>query len=116
VVALLWIVLAAPGASAAHASCLGAPTTIDGTPGNDLIPGTPGDDVASAFAGNDTVYGRGGDDRLCGGRGEDVLFDGSGADLIDGGDGIDVLYLCPDGSLDRWRNVERVAVSTRACT
>jgi hypothetical protein len=62
------------------------------------------------------VYGRAGADRLCGGRGGDVLFDGTGSDAIDGGDGIDVLYLCPDGSFDRWWNVERVVGSTRACT
>ncbi|MGH2682884.1 MAG: calcium-binding protein [Actinomycetota bacterium] len=104
------------GAAASNALCLGTPTTIEGTPGDDLIQGTPSDDVASAFAGNDTVSGARGDDRLCGGRDRDVLFDGAGIDLIDGGDGIDVLYLCPDGSWDRWRNVERVVSSTRACT
>jgi hypothetical protein len=104
------------GALAAKAMCLGAPTTIDGTPWNDVIHGTPAGDSIAVFAGNDTVYGRGGNDRLCGGRGGDVLFDGTGSDAIDGGDGIDLLYLCPDGSFDRWRNVERVVRSTRACT
>jgi Ca2+-binding RTX toxin-like protein len=103
-------------ADASNATCLGEPATIRGTPGNDVIYGTVADDVASAFAGNDMVYGRRGDDRLCGGRGQDILFDGTGADLIDGGDGIDLLYLCPDGSLDHWWNVERVVASTRACT
>jgi Ca2+-binding RTX toxin-like protein len=104
------------GAAASNALCLGTPTTIEGTPGDDLIQGTPSGDVASAFAGNDTVYGGRGDDRLCGGRGHDVLLDGAGSDLIDGGDGIDLLYLCPDGAIDRWWNVERVVGSTRACT
>ena len=79
------------------------------------IPGTFRDDAVSALGGNDVVYGRGGDDRLCGGRGRDVLHDGPGSDLVDGGDGIDLLYLCPDGDVDRWRNVERVIVSTRGC-
>jgi Ca2+-binding RTX toxin-like protein len=113
---LLWTLLPELDSAAMNATCLGAPTTIAGTPGNDVIYGTRGDDVISAFAGNDTVYGGRGNDRLCGGRGADVLFDGTGSDLIDGGDGIDVLYLCPDGSYDRWWNVERVVVSTRACT
>jgi Ca2+-binding RTX toxin-like protein len=103
-------------ADASNATCLGAPTTIRGTLGNDLIYGTVANDVVSAFAGNDMVHGRRGDDRLCGGRGQDILFDGTGADLIDGGDGIDLLYLCPDGSLDHWLNVERAVASTRACT
>jgi Ca2+-binding RTX toxin-like protein len=103
-------------AVASNAMCLGAPTTIAGTPGSDLIHGTHGEDVISAFAGNDTVYGGRGNDRLCGGRDQDVLLDGAGTDFIDGGDGIDLLYLCPDGSFDRWRSVERVIASTRACT
>jgi Ca2+-binding RTX toxin-like protein len=103
-------------AVASNATCIGAPATIRGTSGSDVIHGTLAGDVASAFAGNDTVYGRGADDRLCGGPGKDVLLDGTGGDLIDGGDGIDLLYLCPDGSFDRWWNVERVVASTRACT
>jgi Ca2+-binding RTX toxin-like protein len=114
-VILLWTVLVAPGARATPTYCLGKPTTIEGTPGNDWIFATPRADVVALFSGSDRAYGRAGDDRLCGGQGDDILFDGSGADLIDGGDGADVLYLCPDRNPDRWFNVERVAVSKWAC-
>jgi Ca2+-binding RTX toxin-like protein len=105
-----------PAHALTNATCLGAPTTIEGTPSDDVIRGTPGPDVAAALAGSDVIHGRAGNDRLCGGRGTDVLLDGMGADLIDGGDGTDLLYLCPDGVLDRWTSVERVVVSSRACT
>lgn len=117
-VAIVLLSTTAPAARAAeaNASCLGAPTTIEGTPGDDVIHGTLGADVAAAFSGNDQIHGRAGGDRLCGGRGADVLLDGRGPDLIDGGDGVDLLYLCPDGAIDRWTGVERVAVSSRACT
>jgi Ca2+-binding RTX toxin-like protein len=113
---LLATLLPGVGASAKNATCLGVPTTIEGTPDDDVIYGTPGGDVVAAFAGSDVVHGRAGDDRLCGGRGGDLLLDGMGRDLIDGGGGSDLLYLCPDGAVDRWTNVERVVVSTRACT
>ena len=103
-------------AMGSNAACLGSPATIEGTAGDDVIHGTPGADVAAALAGSDVVHGRAGGDRLCGGRGGDVLLDGMGPDLIDGGDGVDLLYLCPDGALDRWTGVERVIVSTRSCT
>ena len=115
-VVLLSTVAPAATAPATSAACLGSPTTIEGTPSEDVIYGTPGADVAAAFAGRDVIHGRAGDDRLCGGRGSDVLLDGMGTDLIDGGDGADLLYLCPDGAVDRWTRVERVVVSTRACT
>jgi hypothetical protein len=115
--AIAFLLTAAPVARAldSNAVCLGAPTTIEGTPGDDVIHGTPGADVAAAFGGSDLIRGRAGGDRLCGGRGGDVLLDGMGPDLIDGGDGVDLLYLCPDGAIDRWTGVERVAVSSRAC-
>jgi hypothetical protein len=112
---LLSAIVSPAHALATNATCLGALTTIEGTPGDDVIRGTAGPDVAAAFAGNDVIHGRAGNDRLCGGRGADVLLDGMGADLIDGGDGTDLLYLCPDGALDRWMSVERVVVSSRAC-
>jgi Ca2+-binding RTX toxin-like protein len=115
-IGFLWTASPAADASETNAFCLGAPTTIEGTPGDDVIHGTPGADVAAAFAGSDVIHGRASDDRLCGGRGADMLLDGRGPDLIDGGDGVDLLYLCPDGALDRWTGVERVAVSSRACT
>jgi Ca2+-binding RTX toxin-like protein len=115
VVVLLSVNVPAARAETTNAFCLGAPTTIEGTPGDDVIHGTPGADVAAAFGGSDLIRGRAGGDRLCGGRGGDVLLDGMGPDLIDGGDGVDLLYLCPDGALDRWTGVERVAVSSRAC-
>lgn len=115
VVAFLCIALSAPVAGATRTYCLGQPSTIEGTPGNDLIFGTNRTDVVALLSGSDRVYGRAGGDRLCGGQGNDELLDGSGADLIDGGDGTDIVYLCPDRTSDRWFNVERVVVSEWAC-
>lgn len=113
---VIWLAVGGPAAGAGNGVCLGAAATITGTSGDDWIYATIRDDVVSALGGNDVVHGRRGDDRLCGGRGSDVLLDGYGRDAVDGGDGFDVLYLCPDGVPDRWWNVERVVVSTRACT
>jgi Ca2+-binding RTX toxin-like protein len=114
-IVFLWIAAPAAGALETNVMCLGAPTTVEGTPGDDVIHGTPGADVVAAFGGSDLIRGRASADRLCGGRGSDVLLDGMGSDLIDGGDGVDLLYLCPDGAIDRWTGVEHVAVSSRAC-
>lgn len=71
-------------------NCNGAPATIIGTPGDDLIIGTPGPDVIVGLGGNDRIYGMGGDDIICGNEGMDVIFGGSGNDFIDGGPDHDV--------------------------
>ena len=81
----------APSAGAAPASCGGWPTTIVGTPGDDVLVGTEGDDVIAALAGDDRVEALGGDDVVCGGQGTDTLVGGSGIDLLLGGLGAGVL-------------------------
>lgn len=72
-------------------TCDGQPVTIDlnvdstlqGTPGNDVILGTPGGDNITADAGDDIV---------CGWHGDDVIVGGDGDDLLIGDDGNDTLY------------------------
>ncbi|MCI0633858.1 MAG: M4 family metallopeptidase [Actinobacteria bacterium] len=90
-IALVLSALVAPPAGAAHLTCLGKPTTIDGTPGNDTIAGTAGADVIHADAGNDRVEGGGGNDLICGGEGNDRLASAGGVDRLDGGPGNDRL-------------------------
>jgi hypothetical protein len=113
--ALLLVAPAVHARTSAFPTCFGAPATIVGTNGNDVIYGTNFDDVIVALGGADQVHGRAGNDRLCGNGGGDTLFDGFGADRIDGGYGIDTLYLCPDGAPDSWVNVERVIQSQLGC-
>lgn len=85
-------------------SCLGAPATLIGTEGNDVLRGTAQRDVIHGLGGNDTIRGLGGNDRLCGGTGRDRLFGGGGKDRLDGGPGTDV---CNDGrQRDRARGCE----------
>ncbi|QSR28979.1 hypothetical protein CFI00_00360 [Nocardioides sp. S5] len=52
------------------------PTTVQGTPGDDVIVGTDGDDVIDGGSGNDTICGLAGGDRIIGGAGDDRLFGG----------------------------------------
>ena len=76
--------------------CQGAPATIVGTQGDDVLEGTPGDDVIVALGGADIVFGNGGDDIICGNGGDDILFGGLGFDIIRGGGGSDHLYANSD--------------------
>lgn len=69
-------------------NCLGAPATINGTPGDDVINGTPGPDVIAGGPGNDTIDGKGGSDVICGDTGADTIT-ADGNDLIFGGDATD---------------------------
>ena len=78
-------------ASADHLTCSGVLTTIDGTPGDDVINGTPGDDVIQGDGGDDVINGLGGNDRICGGDGNDTLNGGDGNDRLEGGEGFDFL-------------------------
>lgn len=74
-------------AQPAQLECFGAPATIVGTAGDDLLNGTPGADVIVGLGGNDQLNGLAGDDRLCGeGGGFDLLAGGPGDDLLDGGE------------------------------
>ncbi len=70
----------------------GAPTRMQGGPGNDSITGGPGTDSISSGAGNDTISS---------GEGTDQIFDGSGADTIATGAGDDEIDASfDDGSAD----------------
>lgn len=69
--------------------CGGLPTTLLGTPLNDLLIGTTGDDVIAGLGGSDVIYGLEGNDRLCGGDDNDLLLGRAGNDLLDGGPGLD---------------------------
>jgi Ca2+-binding RTX toxin-like protein len=84
--------LAGPG-SASHDGdtrrCFGAPATIEGTAGDDVIRGTERHDVIVGMGGDDEIYGLGGIDFLCGGSGNDLSFGGDRFDLMAGGDGDD---------------------------
>ncbi len=71
--------------------CLGAPATIVGTDGADVITGTPGPDVIVALGGDDQIDGGGGDDIICAGKGDDSIDGGDGADTVLGGQGNDVI-------------------------
>ena len=84
--------------------CRGAPATLIGTEGNDVLRGTARRDVIHGLGGNDTIRGLGGNDRLCGGTGRDRLFGRGGKDRLDGGPGTDV---CDGGrQRDRARGCE----------
>lgn len=92
--ALLLALAIAPAAQA------GAPCTIRGTAGDDVLRGTPqadvicglgGDDTIRAGGGHDTVLAGPGDDRVFGGRGGDRLLGGAGGDLLKGGPGRDAI-------------------------
>lgn len=79
-------------------SCFGAPATIVGTEGADVIEGTPRADVIVGLGGSDFIEGRAGGDRICGGPNPEpnapevwpeILEGGMGNDRISGGDGQD---------------------------
>jgi Ca2+-binding RTX toxin-like protein len=69
--------------------CMGQPTTIVGTDGDDNLVGSGGDDVISGLGGNDTIDGGGGDDTICGDEGDDLLEGGDGDDAVRGEEGAD---------------------------
>jgi uncharacterized repeat protein (TIGR01451 family) len=73
------------------ATCRGAPATMIGTAGDDLITGTSGRDVIATFGGNDTIASLAGRDLVCAGSGNDYIGAGSAADRVFGGPGKDRL-------------------------
>ncbi|WP_243058325.1 Ig-like domain-containing protein [Nocardioides sp. SR21] len=83
--------IAAEAAPPAPRTCLGAPVTIHGTPGDDVLRGTRGPDVIVGGGGDDRITGRGGNDLICGGPGRDRIAGSAGADRLDGGGGKDAL-------------------------
>lgn len=91
VCALLALLSASLATAAPLANCQGAPVTIVGTAGNDVLNGTPGADVIAGLEGDDFIYGLDGNDRLCGGPGNDFLSGGNGNDRLHGGPGDDAL-------------------------
>jgi type VI protein secretion system component Hcp/Ca2+-binding RTX toxin-like protein len=60
--------------------------TVNGTPGNDMLPGLGGHDTIFGFAGQDTLDGGIGNDTLDGGIGNDIMTGGLGDDsfVVDG--------------------------------
>jgi Ca2+-binding RTX toxin-like protein len=93
---------AAGGAQAQEVpSCFGAPATIVGTEGDDVIEGTPQADVIVGLGGSDFIKGRAGGDRICGGPNPEpnapevwpeLLYGGKGNDRLSGGDGSDDIH------------------------
>jgi Ca2+-binding RTX toxin-like protein len=81
-------------------SCFGAPATIVGTDGDDVIDGTPQADVIVGLGGTDIINGNVGRDRICGGPNPEptpeviaeALYGGRGNDRLSGGDGSDDIY------------------------
>jgi len=65
-------------------------STINGTPGTDILIGGPGDDIISGFGGDDQLSGGDGNDTLDGGPGNDILTGGLGNDTLTGGPGVDI--------------------------
>ena len=97
VLALALALVAGPGrapVARAGSTCFGAPVTIIGSEGNDVIKGTSGPDVIDGEGGDDVIDGGGGDDRICGGGGDDTIQGGAGYDRCDGGSGHDTASGC----------------------
>jgi hypothetical protein len=72
----------------------GAPRTLDGGPGDDILNAYVGDDVLLGGDGNDELDGGDGNDELRGGAGNDLMYgdrykEDWGADILDGGPGFD---------------------------
>jgi Ca2+-binding RTX toxin-like protein len=91
VFALIYAGAAPSPASAAHLTCAGLASTIDGTSGDDVLIGTAGPDVIVGLEGNDIIIGLEGDDVICAGPGDDIVDSGPGFDSIFGEDGHDIL-------------------------
>jgi Ca2+-binding RTX toxin-like protein len=64
---------------------------ITGHAGNDVILGGPWNDFLDGGDGDDIIVGGDGDDRIQGGSGNNLLIGGLGRDIILGGDGDDLL-------------------------
>jgi Ca2+-binding RTX toxin-like protein len=73
-------------------TCHGAPATIVGTAGNDVVTGTPGPDVIVTGGGRDWVRARGGDDVVCAGAARDVVSAGPGDDSVHAGAARDSVF------------------------
>jgi len=67
-------------------------STINGTPGDDILNGTADFDQINGLGGNDTINGGDGIDEIDGGDGNDTINGGNGTDFIDGGNGDDVIH------------------------
>ena len=78
----------------AGSTCYGAPITIIGSEGSDVIKGTDGPDVIDGEGGDDVIDAGGGDDRICGSGGDDTIQGGDGHDRCDGGSGHDAAGSC----------------------
>ncbi|TAL41287.1 MAG: hypothetical protein EPN91_11025, partial [Salinibacterium sp.] len=74
-----------------NVSATGAPCTVLGTSGDDILTGTSGADVICGLEGNDTIDGGAGADIVDGGPGNDLLLGGTGGDYLIGGTGIDTV-------------------------
>lgn len=70
----------------------GEPTTLVGTPGNDVLRGSAADNHICGMGGNDVIITGGGEDRVWGGPGNDIITGSPSDDHIEGGDGNDVIY------------------------
>jgi hypothetical protein len=70
---------------------LPAPTTVNGSLGDDDLDGGDGDDTLYGLDGNDTVNAGGGIDVAFGARGRDALFGEAGGDFLFGGESPDRL-------------------------
>uniref|UniRef100_UPI001A9CF6BE Ig-like domain-containing protein n=1 Tax=Pseudomonas sp. 51_B TaxID=2813573 RepID=UPI001A9CF6BE len=66
-----------------------AGSTLDGTPGDDVLMASNADALLDGGEGNDVLVGGAGNDTLHGGNGNDLLIGGLGNDLLDGGAGND---------------------------
>ncbi|MBP1632351.1 MAG: capA 1 [Acidobacteria bacterium] len=71
--------------------CRGAPATLVGTAGDDVISGTTGRDVIVGRGGSDVIYASDGDDLVCADDGDDTVLGGNGHDRVYGGEGADHL-------------------------
>jgi hypothetical protein len=91
-----------PSLAAGRPTCDGAPATVVGTSGRDVLRGTSRADVIWAGAGDDVVRGRGGADVICGGAGKDRLVGGGGDDTCTGGGGRDQLVSCRTSDTEAW--------------
>jgi uncharacterized repeat protein (TIGR01451 family) len=72
-------------------TCRGAPVTLLGTRGNDVLVGSGGPDVIAGFGGDDTIFSFGGRDLICAGAGGDHVGAGTAADRVFAGSGADRL-------------------------
>lgn len=72
-----------------HGRILSLDSSVNGTPGNDVIEGGAGNDIIHGGDGNDLVLGGGGNDTLYGDAGHNLLWGNGGNDTFVGGIGTD---------------------------